>query len=148
MRSEELVGWLMNRGYKDYFVREQIVRASKLDREKLFIQEGRCSNKKKDQVPLVVTFHPALNELRGIVEKLHAMLDASEEHNEAFEEQPLVVLSSNASLCRQKELGAVVSVANCIVKFAVSCQKVAVLNVMFQEGNILLTAILLVILQV
>ena len=91
MRSEELVGWLVNRGYKEYFVREQIVRASKLDREKLFNQEGRCSNKKKDQVPLVVTFHPALNELRGIVEKLHAMLDASEEHKEAFKEQPLVV---------------------------------------------------------
>ena len=35
-----------------------------------------------------MTFHPALNELRGIVEKLHAMLDASEEHKEAFKEQP------------------------------------------------------------
>ena len=33
MRSEELVGWLVNRGYKEYFVREQIVHASKLDRE-------------------------------------------------------------------------------------------------------------------
>ena len=91
MRSGELVGWLVNRGYKEYFVREQIVRASKLEREKLFNQEGRCSNKKKDQVPLVVTFHPALNELRRIVEKLHAMLDASEEHKEAFKEQLLVV---------------------------------------------------------
>ena len=29
MRSEELVGWLVNRGYKEYFVRKQIVRASK-----------------------------------------------------------------------------------------------------------------------
>ena len=89
MRSEDLVGWLVNRGYKEYCVREQIVRASKLDREKLCNQDGRCSNKKKDQVPLVVAFHLALNELRGIVEKLHAMLDASEEHKEAFKEQPL-----------------------------------------------------------
>ena len=45
----------------------------------------------KDQVPLVVTFHPALNELSGIVEKLHAVLDASEEYKEAFKEQPLVI---------------------------------------------------------
>ena len=36
-------------------------------------------------------FHIALNELRGVVEKLHAMLDASEEHKEALKEQPLVV---------------------------------------------------------
>ena len=72
-------------------MREQIVRANKLDRERFFNQEGRCSDKKKDQAPLVVTFHPALNELRGIVEKLHAMLDASEEHKEVFKEQPLAV---------------------------------------------------------
>ena len=38
-----------------------------------------------------MTLHPALDELRGIVEKLHAMLDASEEHKEVFKEQSLVV---------------------------------------------------------
>ena len=103
MRSEELVSWLVDKGYEEYFVREQIVCASKLDRgmllvcaskldrERLFNQEGRCSDKKKDQVPLVVTFHPALNELRGIAKKLHTMLDASEEHKKALKEQPLVV---------------------------------------------------------
>ena len=91
IRSEELVGWLVDRGYKECFVREQIVRASKLDRKGLFNQEGRCSNKKKDRVPLAVTVHPALNERMGIVDKLHAMLDDSEQHKEAFKEQPLVV---------------------------------------------------------
>ena len=39
----------------------------------------------------MVTFHPALNELRGIVEKFHTMLDASEEHKKAFKEHPLVL---------------------------------------------------------
>ena len=38
-----------------------------------------------------MTFHLALNELRGIVEKLHTMLDASEEHRKTFKGQPLVV---------------------------------------------------------
>ena len=46
MGSEELVGWLVDRGYKEYFVREQIVRASEVDRERLFNQEGRCGNRK------------------------------------------------------------------------------------------------------
>ena len=39
----------------------------------------------------MVTFHPALIELGGMVKKLHTMLDASEEHRKTFKEQPLVV---------------------------------------------------------
>ena len=38
-----------------------------------------------------MAFHPALNEPSGIVEKLHAVLDASVEHKEVFKEQPLVI---------------------------------------------------------
>ena len=106
MRSEELVGWLVDRSYKEDFVREQIVCASNLDREKLFNKEGRGSDKKKDQVPLAVTFHPALNELRKIVKNLQTMLDASEEHRKAFKKQPLVVFrrapNSKDTLVRAK----------------------------------------------
>ena len=98
MRPEELVNWLVDRGYKGGFFREQVVRVSSLDRERLFNQEGICSDKRKNQVPLVVTFHPALNELRGIVKKLHTMLEASEEHVMAFKEQPLVVFRRAANL--------------------------------------------------
>ena len=64
---------------------------SGLDRKRLFNQKGRCNDKKKDQVPLAVTFHPALNELRGIVKTYPTMLDASEEHKTTFKEQPLVL---------------------------------------------------------
>ena len=45
-----------------------------------------------------MTFHPVLSELRGIVEKLHAKLDASEEHKEAFMEQPLLVFRQAQNL--------------------------------------------------
>ena len=38
-----------------------------------------------------MTFHPALNELRGIVKKLYTIYDASEEHRKTFKEQLLVV---------------------------------------------------------
>ena len=47
MSSEELVGWLVDRDNKENFVKRQIVRASKLDRERLFNQGGRCSDKKR-----------------------------------------------------------------------------------------------------
>ena len=88
-RSEELVGWLVDRGYKEEFVKEQLARASNLDRTELFNQEGRRSDEKMDHIPLVVTFHPALNELRDIVNRFHTMLEASEEHRRVFKEKPL-----------------------------------------------------------
>ena len=42
------MSWLVDRGYKEDFVREQIVRANSFDRERLFDQEGRCNDKRKD----------------------------------------------------------------------------------------------------
>ena len=41
------IGIGLDRGYKEDFVREQIVRASSLDRERLFNQEGRCIDKRR-----------------------------------------------------------------------------------------------------
>ena len=90
-RSEELVGWLVDRGYKEDFVREQIGKASNLDRAALFDQKSSHSSEKKDHIPSVLAFHPTLNQLRDIVRRLHMMLDASEEHRRIFKEQPLVV---------------------------------------------------------
>ena len=66
MRSEELVGWLVDRGYKEDSVREQIARASNLDKAALYDQESCRSSEKKDHIPLEVTFHPALNALRDV----------------------------------------------------------------------------------
>ena len=86
MRPEELVGWLVYRGYEEDIVREQIGKASNLDRAELFDQKSSHSSEKKDHIPLVVTFSPALNQLRDIVKKLHTMLDASEEHRRVFKE--------------------------------------------------------------
>ena len=61
-----------------------------MDRKELFIQEGSRSDKKKDHIPLVVTFHPGLNELRDIVNRFHTRLEASEEHRRVFKEKTLV----------------------------------------------------------
>ena len=98
MRSEELEGWLVDRGYKEDFVREQIERASDLDRAALYDQESSRSSEEKDHIPLVVTFHPALSELGAVFWRLHTMLDASEEHSKVFMEQPLVVFRRGSSL--------------------------------------------------
>ena len=72
-----------------------------------------------------MTFHPALNELRGIVEKLHAM-DASEEHKEAFKEQPLVVFrrapNLKDTLVRAKLPRSQTGVTSCFKCGKVRCQ--------------------------
>ena len=106
MTSEELVGWLVDRGYKEDFVRDQIGKASNLDKAALFDQKSSHSSEKRDHIPLVFTFHPVLNQLRDIVRKLHTMLDASEEHRWVFKEQPLVVFrrppNLNNSVVRAK----------------------------------------------
>ena len=40
---------------------------------------------RKDHVPLVITFHLAINELRDVFRRLHTMLDASEEHKRGLQ---------------------------------------------------------------
>ena len=57
----------------------------------LINQGSRSSKERKDNRPLVVTFHPALKVVRDILRRLHIMLEASEEHRKLFKDQPLVV---------------------------------------------------------
>ena len=78
-------------GYREEFVREQIERASNLDWTVLIDQECRRSNHKKDQIPMIVTFHPAICSLRDVVGRLQTILGASEEHRRAIKEKPSVV---------------------------------------------------------
>ena len=54
-------------GYKENFVRKQLDRACILDRAKLLNQESRCIDENKDHIQLVVTFHPALNEIKDMI---------------------------------------------------------------------------------
>ena len=90
-RSEDLVGWLVQRGYKENVVREQVARANSLDRATLLSQESRCSEERKDFIPFVVSYHPALSELKGLVSRLQNMLEATEEHKSVFRQELLVV---------------------------------------------------------
>ena len=86
------------------------------------------------------------------------MLDTSEEQRKTFKEQPLwssdehqilkiIQLGLSFQGSRQKELEVVLRVVKCAVMFTVSCQKVAVLNVLYKEGSVILIVILLVIVQ-
>ena len=43
-----------------------------------------------ERVPLIATYHPALNDLWKVARKLHPMRTNSEGHREVFPEPPLI----------------------------------------------------------
>ena len=90
-RVGELAGWLKDRGYEESMVNEQIDRARRLDRQTLLANTGnRSTQGRGKRVPLVATYHPALNSLGKVARRLHPMLTNSEEHREVFPEPPVV----------------------------------------------------------
>ena len=91
-RVGELAGWLKDRGYEESLVNEQIDRVRRLDRATLLANAGNRTNDqgRGERVPLVATYHPALNNLGKVAKKLHPMLTNSEEHREVFPEPPLI----------------------------------------------------------
>ena len=91
-RVGELAGWLKERGYEESLVNEQIDRVRRLDRTTLLANSGNRTNDqgRGERVPLVATYHPALNSLGKVARRLHPMLTNSEEHREVFPEPPLI----------------------------------------------------------
>ena len=91
-RVGELAGWLKDRGYEESLVNEQIDRVRRLDRATLLANSGNRTNDqgRGERVPLVATYHPALNVLGKVARKLHPMLTNSEEHRKVFPEPPLI----------------------------------------------------------
>ena len=91
-RVGELAGWLKDRGYEESLVNEQIDRVRRLDRTTLLANSGNRTNDqgRGERVPLVATYHPALNGLGKVARRLHPMLTNSEEHRRVFPEPPLI----------------------------------------------------------
>ena len=90
-RLRDLAGWLEGRGYEESFIKEQIGEARRKDRETLLCNSNKTS--KEDglaRVPLVTSYHPALNSIGKVAQRLHSMLSVSEEHRRVFPEPPLV----------------------------------------------------------
>ena len=89
-RLGELAGWLNDRGYEESLVNEQIDRVRRLDRGTLLATTGREPNPgRDDRIPLVITYHPALNSVGKTLRDLHPMLSNSEEHRLVFPEPPV-----------------------------------------------------------
>ena len=92
-RVGELAGWLKDRGYEESFVDEQIDKVIRLDKETLLVKAGSETNSGKgNRIPLVLTYHLALNSVGKLVKDLNSMLSNSEEHREVFPELPVTAI--------------------------------------------------------
>ena len=84
-RAADLTKFLVYRGYREKFVRDQINRARALDREELLVPRPMVTNNK---IPFVVTYHPGLPNIGRILRKLHPFLHYSERCKQGIRDVP------------------------------------------------------------
>ncbi len=88
LRTHELTDQLIRRGYNKDTVTQQISKAKSVPRQDtLRISE---KNTKSDRVPLVVTYHPNLPDLNGIIRKHWPIIQSHPRLNNAIPELPII----------------------------------------------------------
>ena len=94
-RAADLTKYLVYRGYQEKFVRDQINRARLLDREELLAPRPITPN---NRIPFVVTYHPGLPNIGGILRELHPFLHYSERCKQAIKDVPMMAFRRPKSL--------------------------------------------------
>ena len=88
-RTQELKGYLTNRGYHEDEIRQQIDRTIGLDRDTLL--RLKRTKTPLERVPIIVTYHPGLPPLRSNLEKHSSILRVSERLKRFAEKNPPLV---------------------------------------------------------
>ena len=87
-RCNELEKWLMERGYSERMVRTQILKARGESRDSLL---ERGNTKTSDsKLTFNITYYPAFQNVRSILEELQILLAPDKEHKKGFLEVPIV----------------------------------------------------------
>ena len=87
---KELKGNLYKRGFKKDKISAQCEKAKAKDKEVLFVQ-NKENKVNSDVVPLVLNFHLAFSGVRGIVESLWPMLQASDDIKEISKDKKFLI---------------------------------------------------------
>ena len=88
-RCGELKDWLIDRGYPERLIKEQIDRARLEDRDGLL--DRVFTRNKNDRDVLVLSYHPCLSKkVHSIIKNAHPILQNDEEHRKVFSEIPMV----------------------------------------------------------
>ena len=94
-RSDELRKYLVARGYHSRYVREQIRKAKSKTREEALTPRPPNTN---TRVPMVVTYHPGLPNIGGIMRDLQPLLHCSDKCRKAVKDIPMVAFRRPKSL--------------------------------------------------
>ena len=100
IRATELELYLTKRGYKNRFVNSQTARAKLIPRNDA-LNEHNHDTPKPTRVPFIVTYNPALPNIREILHKKQPILDSTERLHNIFSETPVV------AFCRSPNLNAI-----------------------------------------
>ena len=95
-RFKDLQHYLVKRGYKERFVKQQIDRARQIPREQA-LQEHKRDNK-CDRIPFVITYNPAQPDIQKILHNKQPLLHSSDRFKEIFKETPVVVYRRSPNL--------------------------------------------------
>ena len=93
IRATELELYLTKRGYKNRIVKSQIARAKLILRNDA-LNEHNHDTPKPTRVPFIVTYNPALPNIREILHKKQPILDSTERSHNIFSETPVVAFRS------------------------------------------------------
>ena len=86
------------RGYKGKFVKQQVQRAKRLSREELLTPATESTKRNSTRTPFIVTYHPGLPNIGGILRDLHPILQLSEKCGKAIREIPVLAFRKPKSL--------------------------------------------------
>ena len=97
IRATELELYLTKRGYKNRFIKSQIARAKLIPRNDALNEHNR-DTPKPTRVPFIITYNPALPNIREILHKKQLILDSTERLHKIFSETPVVAFRRSPNL--------------------------------------------------
>ena len=86
-RYNELDCWLVDRGYSERLVRNQVLAARKFSRDELL---GKQKQPPKHKLTFNITYHPLLRGIKDILKRVHVLLAPDREHEKVFKDTPIV----------------------------------------------------------
>ena len=87
-RCNELEHWLQQRGYSERVARQEILKAQKIPRNELLEKER--NHPEENKLTFNITYYPAFQNTKTILEELQILLAPDKEHQKVFRNVPIV----------------------------------------------------------
>ena len=95
-RCNELEHWLHERGYSERVVRQEILKTRKIPRNELLEKER--NHPEENKLRLNITYYPAFQNTKAILEELQILLAPDKQHQKVFPNVPIVGFRNGKSL--------------------------------------------------